>query len=108
VNGHNLQAPFRYDLGAGNLLLDVRRFSAASDAAPFDIETTVGDSISRVVTNVTIPEGVDSPVGRANSSGLVTRFTVAAVPEPASLVMLGSGILALIGYGLHPRSQARA
>lgn len=101
----DLQTPFLYDPGAGNLLLDVRRFSDGIDlGGTFDYENTTGDSISRVYTNNTIPGGVTSPTGVASSGGLVTEFTLtAAVPEPTTFCLVGLGIIGMVGHGLRSR-----
>jgi hypothetical protein len=92
----NLSTPFSYDPSAGNLLLDVRRASGGSFAI-FDVVTTTGDAVSRVAG----PSGnVNSLSGATSTSGLVTQFNVAAVPEPSTYAMmfLGLGAIAFVGW----------
>jgi len=88
-----LQQPFLYDPSAGNLLLDVRNFTGGISARP-DASTVNSDPISRVRTNPGTG-AVDAPTGFADSSGLVTRFTV---PEPSAtgLELAALGTLAAL------------
>jgi hypothetical protein len=90
----NLTTPFLYDFTKGALLLDVRNVSGGT-TTPFDAANTFGDTVSRVFA-----DGVNSLTGSADSFGLVTQFTTtpvnAAVPEPATLALLGAGLSALL------------
>lgn len=88
-----LTTPFLYDPSAGNLLLDVRNFNGAFATTQFDSQSTIGDAISRVYT---VDNGVLFPSGRADSDGLVTRFSfapAAAVPEPSTYGIMASAFL---------------
>lgn len=93
----NLQTPFAYDPAAGNLLLDVRRFTAPPLGSAFDATGLAGDAVSRVFTNNLIAGGVNSPTGVADTTGLVTRFTFSTVPEPAAVVVFGLCVAGLAG-----------
>ncbi len=99
----SLSTPFTYDPSLGNLLLDFQR-DAATLRVHFDGHDQAGDSISRVFGSRTSPIaefGVDS-------FGVVARFTVTAVPEPASVVTMGTAIVLLaLGWRRHqPRIRA--
>lgn len=80
----SLPTSFIYNPGAGNLLLDVRSANAATanpvffDFGDLDINT------SRLY-------GAN---GLRDDRGLVTAFEV---PEPASLMLLGAGVLGVLG-----------
>jgi hypothetical protein len=90
-----LTTPFLYNPLLGNLLLDVRNFGGGT-TTPFDAVNTSGDAVSRVFAS---PGGVGNATGTVDSFGLVTQFQTspaAAVPEPISLVLVGSGCAAAV------------
>jgi hypothetical protein len=83
--------PFLYDPSKGDLLLDVNITSPGTSEIGFEANQ---DATTARVYNF---QGNGAPtVGTSvDSTGLVTQFNVAtpsAVPEPASLVMLGLGL----------------
>lgn len=97
-----LQTPFSYDPARGNLLLDFQRDASTRQVA-FDSENQGGDSISRIFgsrQNAIADRGVDSV-------GLVTRFTVEAVPEPATWAMFVPA-LTVAGYTCWRKRSLRA
>lgn len=88
----NLSTPFLYDPANGNLLLDVRNFSGES-TTQFDAENTSGDGTSRIFT---VGSGVSSPTADgADTIGLVTQFTFAAVPEPSTIALTSVGVVGI-------------
>lgn len=98
----NLTTPFLYNPAAGNLLLDVRNF-AGGGGGLLDRESSTSDAISRVYTE---NQGVNSPSvnpGEADTAGLVTQFTVTAVPEPAT-ALFGIALVGAVGAGQRRRS----
>ncbi len=80
-----LQVPFLYDPSAGNLLLDVRRPGSpwANWPHPFDAQSALRDGVSRVFSDPLI-EGMTSPVGIADTFGLVVQFMTVPAPIPPS------------------------
>jgi hypothetical protein len=71
----NLTTPFFYDPSMGNLLLDVRAFSAGKSTF-FDTEETSGDGVSRIFT---VLSGVGSTTADlSDTEGLVTGFIFGA------------------------------
>ena len=88
----NLNTPFLYIPGAGNLLLDVRNIGGGSTTT-FDTQNTAGDAVSRAVT---VTSGVNSATADfTDTFGLVTRFTATPAPEPTTCGLLGLGALLL-------------
>ena len=96
----NLQTPFAYSKGAGNLLLDITVPAGAtttntgsSGYSPLDTQT--GDALG-----ATANDGVASAfgstaagtIGANTTTGIITRFTT-SVPEPASLGLLGGALM---------------
>lgn len=88
----DLRSPFLYDPRMGNLLLDVRNFSAGTTTF-FDATYVGGDSVSRAAT---FSGGtVESATAQfADTLGLVTRFQYAFLPQlsitatnPATVVL---------------------
>jgi hypothetical protein len=90
---HTISAvvPFYYDPARGNLLVDI----AASGGqvlfpGALDAQSSNGDAISRVFSS-----NGNSPTGTPDTLGLVTRFNIAVIPEPGTLLLFLTGLTLL-------------
>lgn len=98
----NLATPFLYNPAAGNLLLDVRNF-AAGMTTYFDVQDSIGDSVSRVVNFGSVNSAT---ADISDSIGLVTQFTFIPVPEPSAILLAGAGASVFSGWRLRRRFRS--
>ena len=87
--------PFSYDPNSGNLLVDVL---GSGVSAPTNIYYDV-HSPGALFQRVYCPFGESCSSGTVDTPGfgLVTGFGTSAVPEPGTLVMMGTGMVGLFG-----------
>jgi len=92
-----LQDPFLYNPSVGNLLLDIRSFSAALTTG-FDAQEEYGDPISRVFT--TGQDGVNQSSGSWHTGALVTQFSMFSVADLIPLADPNGPYIATIGTSI--------
>jgi PEP-CTERM motif len=92
----HFSTPFTYDPNGGNLLVDVvgNGISTPTGNIYYDVNSTNGT----IFTRVYCPSGIAcGNAGTVDTGyGLVTGFGY-SVPEPGTLVMLGTGLLGVVG-----------
>lgn len=88
-------APFFYNPAVGNLLVDITAGGGLTlFPGALDAHSVAGDSISWVYAN-----SESALSGVAETRGLVTRFTIVAVPEPTSWVLTLTGLIMFYAFG---------
>jgi len=85
---------FNYDPGAGNLLLDV---VGNGISAPANIYYDVSSNGPFQRVYCSFGEACDTGVVDTAGYGLVTGLGYGSVPEPGTLVMMGTGLVGAIG-----------
>ena len=96
-----LSTPFRYNFTSGSLLIDLRITGLTeSDTGALD---GVSFNFPPGGTIATVAGPISSATGEFDSSGDIFQITYTAAPEPASSMLLLTGIAGLTAVGLRRR-----
>ena len=90
------QTPFSFDPAAGNLLLEMRKFSPDVAAGIIDFVFATDDSVGRVLSHSGSGGSANSATGSVDEGGMVTRFLVVPEPDGAALALAALGALAAL------------
>jgi len=86
--------PFYYDPARGNLLVDIRAGSGqVLFPGALDAQFVGSDGVSRVCANT-----AGATAGTPDTLGLVTRFNIAVIPEPATWLIGIVGLIVLTAF----------
>jgi hypothetical protein len=88
------QRPFLYDPAVGNLLAEFQSGPPATTGDTIFFDLVAGDP---TVNAVAAFGSSTATTGDVLGIGLITQFTVQAVPEPSTFALLGLGTLGLLG-----------
>jgi hypothetical protein len=84
----NFATAFRYSAAMGNLLVDIQAGGADRfGSGGLDAQAVAGDFTSRVFATSAL-----NTSGTLDTSGLVTRFGITPVPEPAPILLTALGV----------------
>lgn len=87
----NFSTPFLYDPSVGNLLMDVNASLSGGGSIFFDTNGLYAPNTD--IGRVFEFGGSGNSIGVTTGYGLVTEFIGSPVPEPSSIVLLGSAML---------------
>lgn len=97
--------PFIYDPRLGDLLFDVAINPVDSSTGSLFFVAGTSNQTSRVYNSFGDPNDPRNFVTRQTNFGLYTRINAAPIPEPASLLLLGTGIAGVAAHRRRHRSQ---
>lgn len=105
---NHLTKPFLYNPANGNLLLEVVSTGFRDVLGTSAIEAMQFGPTGGLISEVAAFGSTTATTGTFFPRGLIAQFAFSDVPEPASLVMTGLGLSALLWTKLRRRSGPRA
>jgi hypothetical protein len=102
-----LATPFHYDPSKGNLLLQIQNYSGAASPTGIELDGTfnTGDSVSRALN---LGSATATTARTVDTTGLVTEFVAAAVPEANASTLMALGVIVFAGSCFWNRWKQRA
>jgi hypothetical protein len=82
------------------------RFYRPSGVSPFTVYTPLTDQTSEMICIRYLVSGGPGVTGSDTRAGTLTLVSATTIPEPATLVLVGSGLIAVGGIGLGRRGAA--